>query len=326
MNQRSIGIEHLNSTGAPTWLVDEKTYQNSAKLIADICKRYKIPCDRQHIIGHKEVPTATACPGGLDVDRLVRMAKDILNGVKKQPSVKPTAKFRVETINRKTGDFAIRMSDINSPSGIKRVLFPTWTENKGQDDIKWNEAVRQKDGTWLFVDSYKKHGNEVGKYIVHAYIETPDGAKHYIGANEFKLVDNSQGKLEVTNVTKDSFTVTLSGINTPYDLKGVKFPTWTTNKGQDDIVWYQGSKHSDGTYSVTIYNKDHKNELGEFTVHCYGEPTLGWYTFFNGLKVDFKGTEPQVTGKKPKVILVTTDDVEFETKVVSQEEFNKLDK
>jgi N-acetylmuramoyl-L-alanine amidase CwlA len=72
-NQRSIGIENLNSTGAPSWQIAEETYKNLAKLVKDICKRYGIPCDRKHVLGHHEV-TATACPGGIDVDRVVRMA------------------------------------------------------------------------------------------------------------------------------------------------------------------------------------------------------------------------------------------------------------
>ena len=40
MNARSIGIEHKNATGAPTWTISEATYASSAKLIADIAHRY----------------------------------------------------------------------------------------------------------------------------------------------------------------------------------------------------------------------------------------------------------------------------------------------
>lgn len=74
MNQRSIGIEHLNNAGAPNWTIAEETYRNSAKLIRDICERYGIPMDRQHILGHREV-SQTACPGGIDIDKLITMAK-----------------------------------------------------------------------------------------------------------------------------------------------------------------------------------------------------------------------------------------------------------
>lgn len=72
-NERSIGIENVNSTGAPSWLVDPRTVANTAKLVRDICNYYGIPCDRRHVLAHNEV-TATACPGGLDVDEVVRLA------------------------------------------------------------------------------------------------------------------------------------------------------------------------------------------------------------------------------------------------------------
>ena len=79
MNLRSIGIEHLNSTGAPNWDVADETEERSAALVADICKRYGIPCDRSHILKHSQT-SATACPGGLDVDKIVRRANEILGG------------------------------------------------------------------------------------------------------------------------------------------------------------------------------------------------------------------------------------------------------
>ena len=78
MNLRSIGIEHLNSTGAPSWQVAPETIERSAHLVADICQRYGIPCDRQHIIKHSEVPRSTACPGGLDIDKLVNRARELM--------------------------------------------------------------------------------------------------------------------------------------------------------------------------------------------------------------------------------------------------------
>ncbi len=89
MNARSIGIEHLNSTGAPGWQIAEETYKNSAKLIADLCRRYNIPIDRKHIVGHKEI-VGTACPGGIDIDKLIRMAKEAANGTAQETKVEAT--------------------------------------------------------------------------------------------------------------------------------------------------------------------------------------------------------------------------------------------
>ena len=71
VNQESIGIEH---SAAPDRPASEATYKTSGELIADICKRYNIPLDRTHIIKHSQVK-ATQCPGTMDLDRLIEIAK-----------------------------------------------------------------------------------------------------------------------------------------------------------------------------------------------------------------------------------------------------------
>ena len=63
-NQTSIGIEHEGYVSDPKWFT-EKMYRSSARLSAYLCKKYNIPMDRSHIIGHNEVPSATHTdPGG----------------------------------------------------------------------------------------------------------------------------------------------------------------------------------------------------------------------------------------------------------------------
>lgn len=77
----SLTIETANETGAPGWTISEASYHSLAKVVADWCERYDIPLDREHVIGHREVHSkhggsyATACPGGIDLDRVVRDAK-----------------------------------------------------------------------------------------------------------------------------------------------------------------------------------------------------------------------------------------------------------
>ena len=55
-NMHSVGIEHeAVSADGHTWFTDE-LYATSAALVRFLCDRYHIPLDRQHIIGHDEVP------------------------------------------------------------------------------------------------------------------------------------------------------------------------------------------------------------------------------------------------------------------------------
>jgi hypothetical protein len=58
-NLTSVGIEHEGYIGQPRWFT-AAMYQSSAKLAAYLCKKHRIPIDRNHIIGHYQVP---GCPG-----------------------------------------------------------------------------------------------------------------------------------------------------------------------------------------------------------------------------------------------------------------------
>lgn len=58
-NTRSIGIEHEGYVSNPSSFT-RYMYRSSARLSAYCCKQHRIPVDRQHIIGHYQVP---GCPG-----------------------------------------------------------------------------------------------------------------------------------------------------------------------------------------------------------------------------------------------------------------------
>ncbi|SPF04038.1 N-acetylmuramoyl-L-alanine amidase [Streptomyces sp. MA5143a] len=54
-NARSIGIEHEGWVERPEYFTGA-LYEQSAALASEVCDRYDIPKDRDHIIGHHEVP------------------------------------------------------------------------------------------------------------------------------------------------------------------------------------------------------------------------------------------------------------------------------
>ena len=56
-NERSVGIEHEGFVDRPQDFTAEM-YAASARLAAAVCERYGIPVDREHIVGHVEVPGA----------------------------------------------------------------------------------------------------------------------------------------------------------------------------------------------------------------------------------------------------------------------------
>ncbi|EFE79394.1 amidase [Streptomyces filamentosus NRRL 15998] len=76
-NTRSIGIEHEGWVDRPEFFTDVM-YLRSAGLTADICDRHGIPKDREHIVGHHEVPGSDHTDPGVhwDWERYLRLVRD----------------------------------------------------------------------------------------------------------------------------------------------------------------------------------------------------------------------------------------------------------
>lgn len=73
-NRYTIGIEH-EGQGDDEWT--DAMYRTSAALIRDVCHRWSIPIDRDHIVGHREIYAHKTCPGSkVDLDRLIRLARE----------------------------------------------------------------------------------------------------------------------------------------------------------------------------------------------------------------------------------------------------------
>jgi len=78
----TVETENLSTTG---WTISDAAYHKLALLAVDLHQRYGLPLDRNHIIGHREVYTrfgasyATACPGGINLDRVVDLARSMVN-------------------------------------------------------------------------------------------------------------------------------------------------------------------------------------------------------------------------------------------------------
>lgn len=85
-DHRAITVETCNSATGEPWPISEASYRSLARMAADFHRRYGVPLDRDHIVGHGELWTrwrasyATRCPGGIDLDRIVRDARAIING------------------------------------------------------------------------------------------------------------------------------------------------------------------------------------------------------------------------------------------------------
>ncbi|MEU0074537.1 N-acetylmuramoyl-L-alanine amidase [Streptomyces sp. NPDC006332] len=65
VNAKSIGLEHEGFLADPDAWYTEAMYRSSARLVRYLARQYDIPLDRQHILGHDNVPgpTTSTVPG-----------------------------------------------------------------------------------------------------------------------------------------------------------------------------------------------------------------------------------------------------------------------
>ncbi|WP_372515683.1 N-acetylmuramoyl-L-alanine amidase [Streptantibioticus ferralitis] len=59
VNSKSIGVEHEGFLADPDAWYTEAMYRTSARLVRYLAHKYRIPLDRQHILGHDNVPGTT---------------------------------------------------------------------------------------------------------------------------------------------------------------------------------------------------------------------------------------------------------------------------
>ncbi|GAA2492717.1 N-acetylmuramoyl-L-alanine amidase [Streptomyces gobitricini] len=60
VNAKSVGLEHEGFLVAPDAWYTEAMYRTSARLVRYLAQRFGVPLDRQHILGHDNVPGPTA--------------------------------------------------------------------------------------------------------------------------------------------------------------------------------------------------------------------------------------------------------------------------
>ena len=212
---------------------------------------------------------------------------------------KPEGKLTITNNNPKTGTFDVIVSEVSSPQGVREVLLPTWSNDQGQNDLIWHKAQKQSDGTYKFTVRASEHKNSVGDYSVHLYYVQNDGKMVGVGGTTTKVsVAKPEGKLTIANNNPKTgtFDVIVSEVSSPQGVREVLLPTWSNDQGQDDIIWHKAQRQSDGTYKFTVRSSEHKNSVGDYSVHLY-------YVQNDGKMVGVGGTTTKVSvaaGEKPQ--------------------------
>ncbi|BBD22924.1 GBS Bsp-like repeat-containing protein [Streptococcus constellatus] len=229
-----------------------------------------------------------------------------VTGTKTTVSIgKPKGTITIQNNNPNTGTFDVIVSGVSNPAGgVKTVSVPIWSSVNGQDDIIWYTAARQSDGTYKVTVKASNHKNSVGEYNIHLYYVQNDGQLIGVGGTKTNVsIAKPQGKITIANNNPETgtFDVIVSEVSNPAGgVKTVSVPVWSSDGGQDDIIWYTAARQADGTYKVTVKATDHKRSTGEYNIHLY-------YVQHDGQLVGVTGTTTTVSMARPKGTLTITN-------------------
>lgn len=140
-NQRSIAIEHSNSTGNPNWSINDTVIREGARLAAALCWFYKLgrPVFGKNIRDHREFGQ-TSCPhhlanGGKYHDTWMRTAQEHYDWMAANPSgIPPTVAPIPAPTPAPTPQEDVMAADLNT-----RIKVADGAEHRAQDLIKWTD-------------------------------------------------------------------------------------------------------------------------------------------------------------------------------------------
>ncbi|NQI69899.1 YSIRK-type signal peptide-containing protein [Streptococcus suis] len=273
----------------------------------------------------------------------------------------PTGQLTIQ--NQTATSFEVEVSNVTDSKGIKAIKVPVWSEQGGQNDLVWYDAVRQSNGTYKVSVSLAQHKNEQGVYHAHLYYVENDGQLVGVATTQTKVaisgasqttqvekianqgtyhftkqtavkneakesaatqftfekgekvnydkkiesdghqwisylsysgvrryidlgkISNSTstsasqpvapqantptGQLTIQNQTETGFDIEVSNVSDSHGVKAVRVPVWSEQGGQNDLVWYDAVRQSNGTYKVSVSLAQHKNEQGVYHAHLY---------------------------------------------------------
>jgi len=183
------------------------------------------------------------------------------------------------TISRVQYEGDLRMGTFNvrvwasAGSGIRDVKVPIWSQ-QNQSDIKWCDAKRQGDGTFLATFEFFDYNCRNGNYYVHVYAYANNG-KDASNTTLQAAVVNVPSLVESTNVTANDVwqdgVIIDTAIFPRYcsGIVSISSAVWSEENDQDDLIWYP-TKRSENNFRAIVELAKHKH-LGKFIVHTYAK-------------------------------------------------------
>lgn len=198
----------------------------------------------------------------------------------------------------KESDVKVKVTVSNVPVYVTGITIPVWTSLNGQDDIKWYQAIKQFDGTYILTFSPKEHNFESGHYNIHIYGQSQ--VSHSLEVlSSTSGVDLSTDKYVVApsvtvqnhDANGGTLKVRVAESENTKKIKSVTVAAWSESN-QSNLHWYTTSDVYDGVVTVMVNEKNHGYIKGNYTVHVYVDFTDNTTSGFNLGQYALNSDEP----------------------------------
>ncbi|HGD5041937.1 TPA: SH3 domain-containing protein [Streptococcus agalactiae] len=227
--------------------------------------------------------------------------------VSPQPQARITKTGRLTISNETTTGFDILITNIKDDNGIAAVKVPVWTEQGGQDDIKWYTAVTTGDGNYKVAVSFADHKNEKGLYNIHLYYQEASGTLVGVTGTKVTVAGTNSSQEPIENgLAKTGVYNIIGSIEVKNEAKISSQTQFTLEKGDkinydqvltaDGYQWisyksYSGVRRYIPVKKLTTSSEKAKDEATKPTSYP-NLPKTGTYTFTK--TVDVK-SQPKVS-------------------------------
>ena len=154
----------------------------------------------------------------------------------------------------------------NIPDYFSNIKVPIWSDNNGQDDLRWYDAVKNSSGNYEVTFNLSDHNYDTGKYFINVYGDNSTNNKQEgIKGSNF-TVDSI---VDIINYNKDqgTYEVIVSKNFSNKSVEKVDIAVWSESN-QSNLCWY-GATGSGNLFDAKINVANHKNISGTYFTHVY---------------------------------------------------------
>lgn len=181
---------------------------------------------------------------------------------------KPSAKVQVTNIDMNRLRFDVIVSNVVAPGGLKSIQVPVWSEEKGQDDLRWYTAIRQNNGTYKVTVDIASHRYSFGHYHAHVYFNLKNGQSVGVATTRTHIArPNNLTTISTSYAGTGNYLLNFNRVATGGHIK---YAVWSAVGGQNDLRWYSAVRQNGTTFTGRFNSQSHSG-TGTYHIHLYEE-------------------------------------------------------